>query len=103
NLRWLAMSGVNAVLPIAVSGRGKLPGNGFPASLFSVGLGSKRSMLLGAPARKHQMTDLAFAGSGGAFGANGLAPIAAAASALVGLLINNQNANAPKAPPARGR
>src|SRR5436190_16395282 len=103
NLRWLAMSGVNAVLPIAVSGRGKLPGNGLPASLFSVGLGSNKSMWLGPPSRKHHMTDLAFAGSGGAFGANGLTPIDAAASAMVGLLINDHSANAPKPPPARSR
>ena len=36
-------SGVKAVLPIAVSGRGKLAGSGWPASFASVGLGSKRS------------------------------------------------------------
>src|SRR5262245_40820122 len=109
NFRLLAMSGVPAVLPMAVSGRGKLAGSGWPASLLSVGLGSNRSRWLGPPSMKHQMTDLALAGNIGVFAASGLsegAALAAADSAArtiedASRLKSDQRASAPKPPPAR--
>ncbi len=44
---------------MAVIGRVKLDGSGSPSSLFKSGLGSNKSMWLGPPSRKHQMTLLA--------------------------------------------
>src|SRR4051812_41512283 len=108
NLRWLAISGVPAVLPIAVCGRGKLAGSGLPASLLSAGLGSKRSRWLGPPSRKHQMTDFALHGRGGALAASGFligstAPLGGAAGGLgfATPLRKDPHAGGPKTPPAR--
>src|SRR5688500_8597567 len=60
NVRLHASKSVYAVRPIAVTGRTKLSGSGLPAILLSAGLGSNKSMWLGPPSRKHQMTDFAF-------------------------------------------
>ncbi len=46
-------------------------GSGWPSSSFSFGLGSKRSIWLGAPAMKMQMQALAFGSKSGFFGARG--------------------------------
>src|SRR3954454_25031766 len=60
NVRLLSSKFVYAVRPIAATGRAKLPGKGLPPRRFNVGFGSNRSMWLGPPSRKHQMTDFAF-------------------------------------------
>src|SRR5947209_2480800 len=52
-------------VPMAVMGRPKDEGMGWPLSLSSSGLGSKRSMWLGPPSMKSQMTDLALGGKCG--------------------------------------
>ena len=49
-------------VPIAVIGLPKLAGIGWPDSLFNSGLGSNRSIWLGPPSIKSQMTDFAFTG-----------------------------------------
>src|SRR4051812_44707967 len=59
-VRLLSSKFVNAVRPIAVTGRTKVPGSGLPPRRFNAGLGSNRSMWLGPPSKKHQMTDFAF-------------------------------------------
>src|SRR2546430_2735479 len=58
-VRFDGISELEAV-PIAVIGRPNDSGIGWPASLSSSGLGSKRSRWLGPPSMKSQMTDLAF-------------------------------------------
>ena len=70
NFRCEANSGVKAVLPIAVTGRTKLAGSGLPASFVSAGFGSNKSIWLGPPSMKHQMTLLACAGNCGGFGSD---------------------------------
>src|SRR6267143_427644 len=69
----LRFDGINELeaVPMAVIGRPNDSGIGWPASLSSSGLGSKRSMWLGPPSIKSQMTDLAFGAKCGFFGANG--------------------------------
>ena len=46
-------------VPIAVIGRPKLAGMGCPAISFNLGLGSNRSMWLGAPSMNRKITRLA--------------------------------------------
>ena len=70
-MRFEASSGVSAVRPIAVTGRLNDGGSGWPSSFVSSGLGSNRSMWLGPPSRKHQMTLLAVALKCGGLAASG--------------------------------
>ena len=66
NLRWRASSGVGRA-----AHRGHRPheavGQRLAGELVQLGLGSNRSMWLGPPSMKHQMTDLAFGSSGGSW------------------------------------
>src|SRR3954471_16382370 len=57
--------------PIAVMTLAKLSGIGLPASLFTIGLGSNKSIWLGPPSMKRKMTLFALAGKRAGRGDNG--------------------------------
>src|SRR3954447_13953505 len=67
-------------VPIAVITVPKDGGRGCPAYFSSCGFGSKRSMWLGPPSMKSQITDLTLGAKCGGFGASGSAAAADARS-----------------------
>src|SRR6478672_10095225 len=101
------MSGVKAVLPMAVIGRGKLAGRSWPANLLRVGFGSNKSRWLGPPSMKHQITDFALASNWGGLAASGLVKDGRLDIAVVAEFAPRfkraHNANDPNPPPARQR
>src|SRR5690242_20271879 len=76
--------GINELLPVpmAVIGWPNDSGIGLPASFTSSGFGSKRSMWLGPPSIKHQITDFAVGLKCGGFGASGSRSGAASAASI---------------------
>src|SRR4051794_29668487 len=101
NVRLLSSKFVYAVRPIAVTGRAKLPGKGLPPRRFNVGFGSNRSIWLGPPSRKHQITDFAV----GAKWGKRTVPIGFAAEAPAAASRERKDASAsePNPPPALAR
>ena len=82
NFRLLA-SRLLPPVPIGVMTLPKLAGSGLPCCRVSSGFGSKRSTWLGPPSMNRKMTDLAFAGNCGFFGASGSTARAASEAATL--------------------
>ena len=87
NVRCVGIS-VLLLVPIAVITLPKDGGKGWPASRFSSGLGSNKSMWLGPPSMNSQMTDLALGGKCGGLGAIGFLPFTAAAYTICSQQMN---------------